>query len=359
MRRGLLKLVGLGLGSPDYFTKAALRELERSDVVYLDTYTGFLEERAISELRALLGERLVLAQRRDLEEGSRRLVELAGKEEVSVAVPGDPLIATTHSSLIVEAVKRGVKWRVVHGVSVLSAAISRSGLSAYRFGRTVTVPKKAGREEYEAIYNTIASNVELGLHTLVLLDTADGGLRAQEALRSLLDVESSKGSNLLETSPVLAMARIGLEDEAVFCGRAGDVLSSDLPPPPHVLIVPGKLHFAEREFLEGAIGCVPLAHREGLGPTAARAKSYVSKLREVLRRLEVTADGERARKVVELAESYVEDAEEFLRTGRAEDALVASSYAEGLLDGLRLIGVVRFEWPRGSRGSSSQQGPSR
>jgi precorrin-3B methylase len=51
MRRGLLKLVGLGLGSPDYFTKAALRELERSDVVYLDTYTGFLEERAISELR--------------------------------------------------------------------------------------------------------------------------------------------------------------------------------------------------------------------------------------------------------------------------------------------------------------------
>jgi diphthine synthase len=252
-----------------------------------------------------------------------------------------------------------VRWKVVHGVSVLSAAISRSGLSAYRFGRTVTVPKKAGQEEYEAIYRTIASNVELGLHTLILLDTADGGLRAQEALRSLLDVESSKGSNLLETSPVLAMARIGLEDEAVFCGRAGDVLSSDLPPTPHVLIVPGKLHFAEREFLEGAIGCPPPAHREVLGPTAARAKDYVSKLREVLRRLEVTSDEERARKVVELAESYVEDAEEFLRSGRAEDALVASSYAEGLLDGLRLIGLVRFEWPRGSRGSSSLQGPSR
>jgi diphthine synthase len=355
----LLKLVGLGLGSPDYFTKAALRELERSDVVYLDTYTGFLEERAISELRQLLGERLVLAQRKDLEEGSRRLVELAGKEEVSVAVPGDPLIATTHSSLIIEAVKRGVRWKVVHGVSVLSAAISRSGLSAYRFGRTVTVPKKAGQEEYEAIYRTIASNVELGLHTLILLDTADGGLRAQEALRSLLDVESSTGSNLLETSPVLAMARIGLGDETVFCGRAGDVLSSDLPPTPHVLIVPGKLHFAEKELFEGAIGCPPPAHREVLGPTAARAKDYVSKLREVLRRLEVTADGERARKVVELAESYVEDAEEFLRSGRTEDALVASSYAEGLLDGLRLIGLVRFEWPRGSRGSSSLQGPSR
>ncbi len=359
MRRGLLKLVGLGLGSPDYFTRAALRELEGSDVVYLDTYTGFLEERAISELRGLLGERLVLAHRRDLEEGSRGLIELAGREEVSVAVPGDPLIATTHSSLIVEAVKRGVGWKVVHGVSVLSAAISRSGLSAYRFGRTVTVPMRAGQEEYEAIYRTIASNVELGLHTLVLLDTAEGGLKAQEAVRSLLGVESSTGSSLLGTSTVLAMARVGLDDERVVCGEAREIVSSDLPPSPHVLVVPGKLHFAEREFLEGVIGCALPPHREALGPTAARAKAYVSKLREVLRRIEVTSDGEGTRRVVELAESYVDDAEEFLRSGRAEDALVASSYAEGLLDGLRLIGLVRFEWPRGGRGSSSRQGPSK
>ncbi len=355
----MLKLVGLGLGSPDHFTRAALRELERSDVVYLDTYTGFLDERAISELRELLGQKLVLAQRRDLEEGSRRLVERAVKEEVSVAVPGDPLIATTHSSLIVEAVRRGVRWRVVHGVSVLSAAISRSGLSAYRFGRTVTVPKRAGQEEYEAIYRTLASNVELGLHTLVLLDTAEGGLRAQEALRALLDVESSTGSDLLGSSPVLAMARIGLEGEAVLCGKADEIVASDLPPPPHVLIVPGKLHFAEREFLEEVIRCTPSGQREVISPTAARAKGYIAKLREVLAGLEVVCDDERARRVVELAEAYVEDAEEFLRSGRAEDALVASSYAEGLLDGLRLSGLVRFEWPRGGRGSSSRQGPSR
>ncbi len=351
--------MGLGLGSPDYFTRAALRELERSDVVYLDTYTGFLEERAISELRGLLGERLVLAKRRDLEEGSRELIELAGKEEVSVAVPGDPLIATTHSSLIVEAVRRGVRWRVVHGVSVLSAAISRSGLSAYRFGRTVTLPKIVGREEYEAIYRTITSNFELGLHTLVLLDTADGGLKAQEAMRSLLGIESSTGSNLLETSHVLAMARIGLEDETVVCGKACDVLSSVLPPPPHVLIVPGKLHFAEREFLGEVIGCSPSGQREVLSPTAARAKGYIAKLREVLARLEVSSHKEGTKRVLELAEAYVDDAEEFLRSGRAEDALVASSYAEGLLDGLRLIGLVRFEWPRGGQGSSSRQGPSR
>ena len=355
----MLKLVGLGLGSPDYFTRAALRELEGSDVVYLDTYTGFLEERALSELRGLLGGRLVLAQRRDLEEGSRELIERAREEEVSVAVPGDPLIATTHSSLIVEAVRRGVGWRVVHGVSVLSAAISRSGLSAYRFGRTLTVPKRAGQEEYGAIYRTIASNFELGLHTLVLLDTAEGGLKAQEAVRALLDAESSTGSDLLETSPVLAMARIGLEDEAVVCGKAGDLLGSVLPPPPHVLIVPGKLHFAEREFLEEVIGCPPSGRREVLSPTAARAKGYIAKLREVLARLEVVYDDGRVRRVVELAEAYVDDAEEFLRSGRAEDALVASSYAEGLLDGLRLIGLVRFEWPRGARGSSSRQGPSR
>lgn len=355
----MLKLVGLGLGSPDYFTRAALRELEKSDVVYLDTYTGFLEEGAVSELRALLGDRLVLAARKDLEEGSRRLVELAEEMDVSVAVPGDPLIATTHSSLLVEAARRGVVWRVVHGVSVFSAAISRSGLSAYRFGRTVTVPKRAGSEEYEGIYRTIASNFELGLHTLVLLDTAEGGLAAQEAIRSLLEVEASLGSDVLSRSPVMALARIGLEGEAVACGDAELVARSSLPPPPHVLIVPGRLHFAEREFLELVVGCAAPQAREALGPTAARARSYIAKAREVIGELEVVSDSEGTRRLLELAETYVNDAEEFLRSGRAEDALVAVSYAEGIFDALRLLGLVRFEWPRGSRGSCSQREPSR
>lgn len=355
----MLKLVGLGLGSPEYFTRAALRELEDSDVVYLDTYTGFLDERAVSELRSLLGERLVLAGRRDLEEGSRRLVELAEKEEVSVAVPGDPLIATTHSSLLVEAARRGVSWRVVHGVSVLSAAVSRSGLSAYRFGRTVTVPRRAGAEEYEGIYRTIASNVELGLHTLVLLDTAEGGLTAHEALRSLLEVEASMGSEVLSRSTLITLTRIGLEGEAVVCGDVDRVMRSSLPPPPHVLIVPGKLHFAEREFLERVLGCEAPRSRETLSPTAARARSYIEKAREVIGKLEVVSESEETKRLLELAESYVNDAETFLRSGRSEDALVAVSYAEGIFDALRLLGLVRFEWPRGRGGSFSPREPSR
>ena len=51
------------------------------------------------------------------------------------------------------------------------------------------------------------------------------------------------------------------------------------------------------------------------------------------------------RKVAEAAKTYLKDAKHFMKEKRFEVSLTAVAYCEGLLDALRLLGAVRFEWP--------------
>ncbi|UXD21608.1 cytidyltransferase [Ignicoccus pacificus DSM 13166] len=74
-----------------------------------------------------------------------------------------------------------------------------------------------------------------------------------------------------------------------------------------------------------------------------RAERYLRGLKEVLDEIEYD---EKARKVVELARLYVEDTIYYINKGDCETALVTASYAEGLLDALRMLGLARFSWPK-------------
>ncbi|MCS7094374.1 MAG: diphthine synthase [Thaumarchaeota archaeon] len=339
-----MSLIGLGLGSKGYVTEEAWRAMRGSSVVYLDAYTSFVEEELMDEMRREVGDRLVIADRSTLEDRARELIVRASTEDVAVAVPGDPLIATTHSALIVEACRFRVPWRVIHGVSILSAAISRSGLSPYKFGRTVTLPRGADGETLRGVWRVIAVNAALGLHTMVLLDTAGGGLTAAEAAEMLL--ESGARSNLdeaLRDPSVVYCARVGMRGERVGAVKLSSLRELDLPSPPHVLMIPAELGPGEREFLREVLRAES-EPKSVKSQTHVRAFSYLSKTKVAMKRLEVVIDSASVRRAIEIAQDYVADAENFLRSGREEDSLVAISYAEGILDALRLLGAVRFEW---------------
>ena len=60
----------------------------------------------------------------------------------------------------------------------------------------------------------------------------------------------------------------------------------------------------------------------------------------------VKLDNSDAAKVVELAKAYLEDAKYYNEKKRFEVGLASVAYCEGLLDALRLLGVVKFEWPK-------------
>ncbi len=84
--------------------------------------------------------------------------------------------------------------------------------------------------------------------------------------------------------------------------------------------------------------------------TGSRVEKYIANVRRVLGGLNVeTLASERPglnfKPLVDAASRYVSDAEYYLRKGDVETALAAASYAEGLLDALRYLGVARIEWP--------------
>lgn len=55
-------------------------------------------------------------------------------------------------------------------------------------------------------------------------------------------------------------------------------------------------------------------------------------------------DAKDVRKVAEAAKSYLKDAKYYMDTKRFEVSLASVAYCEGLLDALKMLGAVEFEW---------------
>jgi FAD synthetase len=49
--------------------------------------------------------------------------------------------------------------------------------------------------------------------------------------------------------------------------------------------------------------------------------------------------------ILSYANDYLEDAKYYKAQGNLETSLASVAYCEGLLDALRLLGAVNFEWP--------------
>ncbi|MBC7131085.1 DUF357 domain-containing protein, partial [Candidatus Bathyarchaeota archaeon] len=52
------------------------------------------------------------------------------------------------------------------------------------------------------------------------------------------------------------------------------------------------------------------------------------------------------RRLVDLARAYLQDAKYYKEQKRLEVSLASIAYCEGLLDALRILGMVKFEWPK-------------
>ena len=76
----------------------------------------------------------------------------------------------------------------------------------------------------------------------------------------------------------------------------------------------------------------------------SRARKYIDGLKYALResvREELIA---KFPQLLDAVKRYTNDSEYFLKKGDCESALAAASYAEGLLDALRYMGVTEIEW---------------
>ncbi len=82
----------------------------------------------------------------------------------------------------------------------------------------------------------------------------------------------------------------------------------------------------------------------------ALAAKYIGSAEKVLSELKrlplpLTVDEATVSEVLRWATDYLADAKYYKAQGKLETSLTSIAYCEGLLDGLRLMGAVTFEWP--------------
>jgi diphthine synthase len=250
---GEIVFVGLGLHDELGISLRGLEELKNAQDVFIELYTSLLPDFSLKRFETICGKKVQTLSREDIEEKNGECILKAATQGKTVfLVPGDPLIATTHVTLRIEAAKRRIQTRLVHGASVLSAAVGLSGLHNYKFGKSVTIPFSEGTAS-ETPYNVISQNIKLGLHTLCLLDIRAKEKRylsIREALDTLLQIEAKRKEKVvtMETLAV-GIARAGSDSPQVRASLIKDLLNYDFGPPPHSLIFPGRLHFMEAEAL--------------------------------------------------------------------------------------------------------------
>ncbi|MBI4020733.1 MAG: diphthine synthase [Candidatus Aenigmarchaeota archaeon] len=239
----MLTLISTGLGDEQGMSLRAFEAAKACDVLYAEQYTTLLAP--LERFERLLGRPVQALERVDLEDRSARLVKQAASKDVGILVGGDALSATTHTALLLECKMAGVAARVIHGSSILTA-IGEAGLSLYKFGETVTVPRWQPGYRPAGFYATVAKNRKAGLHTLILLDI---GMTVREAATELLAIEKARKGRLFRER-VVVLSRAGSLRQAILYDTLAQLADREDLSPPVALCLPGRLNAFEQEFLD-------------------------------------------------------------------------------------------------------------
>jgi FAD synthetase len=81
---------------------------------------------------------------------------------------------------------------------------------------------------------------------------------------------------------------------------------------------------------------------------------YIVSTEKVLKEMQrvkgtITVNEESINNILGYVTSYLEDAKYYKAQKRFETSLTSIAYCEGLLDALKLLGAVKFEWPANTK----------
>ncbi|XP_063154395.1 diphthine methyl ester synthase [Candoia aspera] len=267
----MLYLVGLGLGDAKDITVKGLEVIKQCSRVYLEAYTSILTV-GKEALEEFYGKELILADREIVEQDSDSILKDAHQTDVAFLVVGDPFGATTHSDLVLRAVKLGIPYRVVHNASILNA-VGCCGLQLYNFGETVSIVFWTDMWKPESFFDKIIKNLKNGMHTLCLLDikvkeqSVENLMRGKkifeppcymsvnQAAEQLLAVVQNRRlqgqePEITENTVCVGLARVGAVDQKIASGTLQEMTTVAFGDPLHSLIITGILHPLEVDMLK-------------------------------------------------------------------------------------------------------------
>ena len=235
----MLYLIGLGLNERG-ISKEGLLAIEKSKKVYVEGYTVDFPYDIEKDLN--LGKKNIeILERKDVE--SNDLIMEARSRKIALLVYGCPLFATTHMSLIQDAHAQGVRTKVLYSASIFDG-LGETGLQLYKFGKISSMPKWSGDYEPDSFLDFVEQNQTIKAHSLILVDI---GLHFKKALSQL---EMAAHKKKMKLDKILVCSRIGAEGKQIFYGTT-EVLRRKEIETPFCFIIPGEMHFYEKEVVEG------------------------------------------------------------------------------------------------------------
>ena len=337
----MLWFIGLGISGFKSVPNEALDVLAKADIVYLEQFTSPISKSDQVKIKNATKGEFKPAKRWLVEDGNE-ILENAKKKKVVLLSYGDPYIATTHIELRTRAIEEKIKTHSIHASSSLTSMIGECGLHFYKVGRIATIMSEM--KSLTTPYYVIYKNIIEGNHSVLLLEynqDKDFFLDPKNALNGLLETEKGQKRNVISSSTYAIVAsRIGLKNQEIVSGKISSLKKRDFGPPPHTVIIPGRLHFTESDALKIFGECidVPYDNSEKTKKISIQMmQKYVPMVREALEEIQPYYKGQKEfQEILENAELYIQDAEKFLEDGQDEVAILSIGYADGLVDALRI-----------------------
>ncbi len=247
----MLYLTGIGL-QPKHLTLEAIEALKACEKVYLEGYTSAYSTGGRDALEDIIGKAVSVLSRKQVEGEFLPVLEGAMQKNVALCVFGNPLNATTHVQVVLDAKKLGVKTIIIPGISVFEFA-AFTGLERYKFGKTTSIVFQEDDYAPESFYDTILENKKMGLHTLCLLDIRadeEKMMAVRHAVSILESIEEKREKNVVSESILIGMAGMGSASQQVKAGTTEQLKARNFSSSPQSLIVCGKLNEKEMEGLK-------------------------------------------------------------------------------------------------------------
>lgn len=267
----MLHLIGIGY-KKENITFEMKDVIDKCEKVYLEYYTSFYED-SFEDLEKFLGKKIEICDREVIESQIEdKIIKPSKDKEIALLILGDPLVATTHTDLLLRCTQLNIKTKTYHNVSIANF-ITRTGLQFYKFGKITSIPFFNDKFMPRTPFMVYSDNHKMGAHSLFLLDLnpsndiaykgSEKYLKAADALEFLLkipkimleneEIEEKDAMIIDEETPAIICSRLGFSDEEILYDNIAGLIKVDKHKAfkePLCIIIPGDLHEMEIKFLE-------------------------------------------------------------------------------------------------------------